>query len=106
MGNGFNSIAQKINLIQLEKNKMLNQELNRLEVNSYQYLRNTLQYKDNFIISRVDNPEMKNNNLICFKIEDKQLDNDLTFFTLTMRKSITKYFQIIKTEKSCLAIRK
>ena len=90
----------------METKKIYANELNRLEANSYEYLRNTLAYKDNFIISRVNNPEMKNNNLICFKVEDKNLDNDLTFFTLTMRRSITKYFQIIKTEKSCLAIRK
>lgn len=85
---------------------MEKQEMNRLEVNHYNYLRSCLRYNDNLIISRVDNPEFNLNKMIAFKIEDKQLDNEVCFFQLSMKRSINKYFQLIKTEHSILAIRK
>ena len=79
-------------------------EINRLANNHYSYLTNNL--PDNLIISRIDNPNFKDNKVMAFKIEDKGLNNELTFFQLSMRLSVTKYFQVIKTEKSVILIRK
>jgi hypothetical protein len=85
---------------------MLNQELNRLELNSYNYLRQSLQYKDNLIIARTKIDNQQDNNLIAFTIEDKNLNTDLCFWQLSMRKSITKYFTLIKGENKVILIRK